>query len=251
MLRKKIDQACRIIEAAMRSPKECIIANSGGKDSLVLYDIAYRVMGVDIRVVHSNTTIDPPGTLSYIRKVMPKTEIVNPVESFAKLVQRKGFPVRRTRYCCEMLKERYGVGRMNIEGVRSDESRSRQGRDYIQCDTRVSMRGAEHAYPLYDFTTRDIWAYIVYNDLAVAPSYYMGLPRLGCVGCPMVSAFKRRREFEMYPRYRTMLERAIRIGMNNNPQWKLTACTGGDPSVAFDWWLSGQTMNQYFKLQRP
>lgn len=247
-LDRKISHAYRVIEWALKSEKEVILANSGGKDSLVLYDLITRA-GIDIPIIHSNTTIDPPGTLKYIREEMPKTQIISPPESFAQLVSRKGFPIRKTRYCCELLKERYGIGRMNIEGVRADESKNREGRDYIQCDSRKSMKGAEHAYPLYDFTTAEIWQYIFDRDLPLAPSYYDGLPRLGCVGCPMVGLKKRRAEFELYPKYRTMLERAIEKGMQNNPQWKLTQCTGGDPMIAFEWWLSNKTMNQYFKLK--
>jgi len=34
--------------------------------------------------------------------------------------------------------------------------------------------------------------------------------------------------------------------MENNPQWKLTLATGGDASIAMKWWMSGQTLDDFF-----
>ena len=35
--------------------------------------------------------------------------------------------------------------------------------------------------------------------------------------------------------------------MSKNPQWKLTQLSGGDSEIAMSWWLSGKTMNTFFK----
>lgn len=83
---------------------------SGGKDSVVLLDIAKR-SGVKFEAVYSNTTIDPPGTIPFIRENYPEVKIVNPRESFLQLVARKGLPSRQRRFCCEILKENYGIGK--------------------------------------------------------------------------------------------------------------------------------------------
>lgn len=50
---------------------------SGGKDSVVLLDIAKK-SGVKFEAVYSNTTIDPPGTIPFIRENYPEVRIVNP-----------------------------------------------------------------------------------------------------------------------------------------------------------------------------
>ena len=247
-IHKKIDQAYRIFDLALQiEDKPLILANSGGKDSLVLYHLA-KSKGYNIPIIHSNTTIDPPGTLGYIRRVMPETAIIQPKLSFLQLIEKKAFPVRRTRYCCEILKENFGKGKAVIEGVRADEGNERKGRDYIQCDSRAKMKGTTHIYPIYDFTTVEIWQYIIYNDLEVAPCYYDGMNRLGCVGCPLASVKNRRKEFEMYPKFRAAITKAITRGMAANPQWKISQCTQGGGDRAFEWWLSGKTMNEYFKL---
>ena len=70
---------------------------SGGKDSVVLLDIAKR-SGVKFEAVYSNTTIDPPGTIPFIRDNYPEVKIVNPKESFLQLVARKGFPSRQKKF---------------------------------------------------------------------------------------------------------------------------------------------------------
>lgn len=248
-LNEKIDASKRLLDRVLSSMDNLQLANSGGKDSLVIYTLAKEV-GADIPIIHANTTIDPPGTLQYIRAYMPETQIINPPESFYQIVQRKGLPTLRARFCCELLKERYGIGKNCIEGVRADESRNRAGRDYIQCDSRKFMKGGKHIYPIYDWTEKDVWEFIKLRGLEAAPCYSDGLRRLGCVGCPLARKKGiRRKEFEIYPRYYEAIKRAITKGMATHPQWKLSHLTDGDGEKAMQWWLSGKTMSQYFDGQ--
>ncbi len=243
MLDKKIKFAIKLIKSI---GKPLYLAFSGGKDSVVLYDLAVK-SGIDFKAFYANTTIDPQGTLGFIRKNYPNVEILHPKENFYQLVERKGLPTRLSRYCCEKLKEHGSVGKHCLEGVRSAESRGRQGRDYIQCDSRKWQKGAKHIYPIYEWTDAEIWLYIKENDLPVAPCYYNGFDRLGCVGCPLVSKKgNREAEFKREPNKLKGIKRAIKKGMRNNPQWKLTQLTQGDPNKAIEWWLSGKTMNEYF-----
>jgi phosphoadenosine phosphosulfate reductase len=145
------------------------------------------------------------------------------------------------------LKEYGSVGKMVFEGVRSSESKNRQGRDYIQCDNRKWQKGSQHIYPIYDWTDDDVWNFIKEKNIVLAPAYANGLNRLGCVGCPLVSRKgAREKEFTLYPRYLEQIKKAIVRGMNKNPQWKLTQLSGADGDIAIKWWLSGKTMNEYF-----
>lgn len=224
--------------------------NSGGKDSAVL-DYLLKKSGIEYKSYYANTTIDPSGTIRYIRENYPHTEILQPKIPFYKLVEKKGLPTRLNRYCCERLKEYASVGRVVFEGVRSAESRKRQGRDYIQCDNRKWQKGAQHIYPLYDWTDDDIWGFISYKDIKIAPAYYNGMSRLGCVGCPLVSRKgHREKEFSIYPKHYERIKAAIGRGMANNPQWKLTQLSNGCSDIAMAWWLSGKTMNEYFQTNK-
>ena len=220
--------------------------NSGGKDSAVL-DFLLQKSGIKYTSIYANTTIDPPGTIKHIRKYYPHTIILQPKESFFKLVERKGLPTRLNRYCCQFLKEYVSIGKPIFEGVRSSESRNRQNRDYIQCDNRKWQKGSQHIYPIYDWSDDDIWNYINDNNINVSPVYEQGLTRLGCVGCPLVSRKGARlKEFNLFPKYYNAIKKAITTGMKKNPQWKLTCATDGDGDLAMKWWLSGKTMGEYF-----
>jgi len=234
----------RLVSCATLRP--LYVGNSGGKDSAVL-DYLLQKSGIKYQSYYSNTTIDPPGTIGHIRRYYPHTVIIQPKFSFYQLVEKKGLPTRLNRYCCEYLKEYGSIGKMVFEGVRSAESTNRQGRDYIQCDTRKWQKGAQHIYPLYDWTDDDIWNFIEVKKIKLAPAYGLGLKRLGCVGCPLVSRKGARQyEFDLFPRFYNQIKKATERGMANNPQWKLSQLTKSDSELAMQWWLSGKTMNEYF-----
>lgn len=229
--------------------RELFASNSGGKDSAVV-DWLLQLSGVKYHSYHTNTTLDPPGTIPHIKQHYPHTEILQPNETFYQLIRRKGLPTRLNRYCCEHLKEYGSVSKIVFEGVRAAESKNRQGRDYIQCDNRSWQDGAQHVYPIYDWSDDEIWSFIKYHGIITAPHYEkakeMGLTRLGCVGCPLVKTSTRQKEFELYPKILNNIKKAIGAGMKENPQWKLSVATKGDEELAIQWWLSGKTMNEFF-----
>jgi 3'-phosphoadenosine 5'-phosphosulfate sulfotransferase (PAPS reductase)/FAD synthetase len=227
--------------------KKLYAGNSGGKDSAVV-DKLLQLSGIDYESYYTNTTIDPPGTISHIRKNYPHTQILYPKETFYQLVERKGLPTRLSRYCCEYLKEYASIGKMVFEGIRKEESKKRLGRDYIQCDNRKKQKQAQHIYPIYDWTEKNVYDFIGKYKIILAPHYgNQGCTRLGCVGCPLVSRKRHReKEFEIYPRIYNNIKKSICKGMEKNPQWKLTLATNGDADIAMKWWLSGKTMDGYF-----
>ncbi len=240
------EKAIKFIKTVANSTdKKLYAGNSGGKDSAVV-DKLLQMAGIDYHSFYTNTTIDPPKTISHIRTNYPHTEILQPKETFYQLVERKGLPTRLNRYCCEYLKEYASVGKIVFEGVRSAESRKRKGRDYIQCDDRKWQKGSQHVYPIYDWTDEDVYSFIEKHNIKLAP-HYQYADRLGCVGCPLVSRKgHRQKEFDLYPKYYEAIKRAITKGMSKNPQWKLTCATDGDGEYAMQWWLSGKTMNEFF-----
>ena len=91
---------------ANATDKPLFAGNSGGKDSAVV-DYLLQKSGIEYTSIYANTTIDPIGTIRHIRENYPHTVIMHPKETFYQLVERKGFPTRLNRYCCEFLKE-YG-----------------------------------------------------------------------------------------------------------------------------------------------
>lgn len=243
-LQLKIQQSKQFLSNVYNSMDNLWNANSGGKDSLVVYTLI-KELGLPIKSFHNNTTIDPKGTMQFIRQNMSDTIINQPKETFYQLVERKGLPTRLNRFCCEILKESSGKAINTIEGVRAAESRARSTREPITCDTRKSMKNSKHIYPILYWSDKDIWNFIHDRNLQVAPCYEY-FDRLGCVGCPLVNSNKRIYEFSHHPKILKNIEKAIGKGMNNNPQWKLTQYSNNNAELAIKWWLTGLTMQQFF-----
>ncbi len=184
--------------------------------------------------------------MKFIRENFKDVEILQPKLSFYQLVKKKGLPTRLARFCCEYLKEYGSIGKNVIEGVRSSESQARKGRDLIQLDNRKSQKGAKHIYPIYEWSDADVWGFIAKYNLPIAPAYSQGFNRLGCVGCPLVTRKGARvKEFMIEPKKLAMIKKGIKIGMENNPQWKLSKLSKGNENLAIEWWLSGKTMNEF------
>lgn len=253
-LERKVEQSLKFIKSIINSKNvdftsRLIIGNSGGKDSTVVMDLVSQI-DKSIPSYHANTTIDPIGTIRYIKETYPQTEILNPKDGFYTLVKKKGLPTRLQRFCCERLKEYVGVGMNMFEGIRSQESVGRKNRDYIQCDSRPMYKGGQHIYPIYDWTEKDVWDYINIMGLKTNPNYEINggcFKRIGCVGCPMAGKYQRIKEFNIEPKKLNAAKLAIGHGMNNNPQWKLSKYTDGNADLAIKWWLSGLTQDAFFK----
>ena len=101
------------------------LAYSGGKDSDCIKILAY-LAGVKFEAVHNLTTVDAPETYRYIRS-QKDVRIDKPEINMFKLIEVKMTPpTRLIRYCCKVLKERGGQGKVTVTGVRWAESAKRE-----------------------------------------------------------------------------------------------------------------------------
>lgn len=121
-LQSRIDRAIRLLRS-VKAP-EIELCYSGGKDSDVILEIA-KMAGINYRAIYKNTAIDPPGTIAHCKS--KGVEIMAPKMTFFELIAKKGFPTRRARFCCEVLKE-YKVLDNAIQGIRRCESTARAER---------------------------------------------------------------------------------------------------------------------------
>lgn len=182
---------------------------SGGKDSDVILELA-KMAGIEYRAIYKNTTIDPPGTIKHCKE--KGVEILQPKESFFRLVERKGIPTRRARFCCSELKE-YKVLDRAIQGIRRSESIKRRDR-YKEpeiCRVYGKDEKVKIYLPILDWTDEDVARFVKERGVQCHPLYYDDQGnfhperRLGCIGCPMKSD-NGRGDYLKYPR---MLKRLV------------------------------------------
>lgn len=177
---------------------------SGGKDSDVILALA-KEAGINFKPIYKNTTIDPPGTIKHA--VENGAQIMRPQLSFFQLIEKKGFPTRRVRFCCDYLKE-YAVLENAIQGIRRSESTSRSKRynenEPVVCRVYRHNKSnrANIIMPILNWTDDDVTEFITLNNIKCHPLYYNDdgsfnvKKRLGCMCCPMrnnpVPEFKER-----------------------------------------------------------
>lgn len=231
----KEKQSIKILKQLYDPKKENICAFSGGKDSIVIYDLCKKT-GLDYRYAYSNTTIDPPGHIRFIRTNYPDVEIIQPKRSFYQIVARYGLPTRHRRFCCQHLKEFVGKGANVIEGLRISEGVKRGQKlkslkEPEQCDTR--FKGKKHIYPIMHWTDKNVWDYIKENKLPYSDWYDKGFDRLGCVGCPLATKSNRIVEYKMFPRYAHACIKAIDKNIKDG---RGLSKFFDDPYEAFYWW---------------
>lgn len=117
----KVDLAIRRIKLH-EPPEGYYVAFSGGKDSCVILDLVKRA-GAKFSAHLNITTVDPPEVLKFVRQNYPEVTMEKPKISMKKLIEKKGIlPTRLARYCCAEFKERGGIGRFVVTGVRHAES---------------------------------------------------------------------------------------------------------------------------------
>ena len=158
-LPKKIARAIDLFRtfeaAALRfRPEGYYLAFSGGKDSVTIYWLA-KMAGVKFTAHYHLTTVDPPELVRFVRKDYPEVQVEKPELTMWELIVKKQIPpLRRARYCCEVLKEQGGEGAFTVTGVRWQESRKREKRSnleiltsndpiYLNCDNEESRRQVE------------------------------------------------------------------------------------------------------------
>ena len=111
---------------AFEPPEGYFVAFSGGKDSQCIYHLCVEA-GVRFDAHYSHTTVDPPEVIYFMREHYPEVIVDKPDITMWQLIVKKGMPpTRKVRYCCDVLKEGGGRGRIAVTGVRWEESTKRK-----------------------------------------------------------------------------------------------------------------------------
>lgn len=180
-LQAKIESAVKVLADAIEehNPVKVYALVSGGNDSTVVADLAYRYGPKVDAIVHINTGIGVPQTREFVREFsknwleLPLIEKHAP-KTYEELVLEYGFPGPAAhRYMYSWLKERSlrevrreaQTGRrdrvMFITGVRHAESSRRMGHvQPVQRDGNTVW-----VAPILDFEHKDMWDYREQEDM--------------------------------------------------------------------------------------
>lgn len=180
-------------------PKEgYYFADSGGKDSAATRDILIKA-GVKFDAHYCVSPVDPPQIREFLKQYHPDTQWDYHARGFWKMVVKKGLPMRTSRWCCRVIKEGGGDGRVVVLGNRRAESTNRKRQCYVETpeqrnDGKHRKSNQTLIRPIANFDNYDIWQYIrennvpycsLYDEGAVRKGYGEGLfKRLGCILCP-------------------------------------------------------------------
>jgi phosphoadenosine phosphosulfate reductase len=205
--------------------------------------------GVKYDSHYSVTTIDPPDVIYFIRKHHPEVIWDKPEIPLLKKLVSKGFPMRQSRWCCEIYKENGGWGRTCLLGLRAAESLKRSKRPMIEDADNMRLYkscyknpiGKKLVSPIIDWLDKDVWQFIGKYNIPYCHLYDEGSHRVGCLMCPMATPKHRLAESIKYPAFTATFIRAFEAlyadrmasGGKSVKRWK-------DGKEMFYWWLTGK-----------
>lgn len=241
LFRGRIDRVQMVIDRLkMFEPEEgYYLAYSGGKDSDTILALA-KMAGVKYDAHYNLTTVDPPELVYHVRR-HPEVEVHRPPETMWQLIRRnKIAPNRVARYCCRLIKEVGGTGRVVLTGVRSGESIKRSKRKMNEvCYTDTSKR---YFHVIIDWSDADVWEFLKGNNISYCKLYDEGYKRLGCVLCPLKSQRERVKDLNRYPRIASAYKWAIIRAYDARERPSKGITSGED---MYNWWISGRSVKEW------
>jgi phosphoadenosine phosphosulfate reductase len=179
--KEKIDRSLNLIAEAHKGHGDgLVVANSLGKDSVLVWHLAKRV-NENIRGFIVTTRFKPKATVEFMKETVskyPELEIFkndDPIE--------EGLHETDPDKCCYQLKvlpTREAIEKMQVScwvtGLRCTEGRTRT--DFREIEERD--KGLIKLNPILIWKEREVWQYLALYGVKVNPLYAEGYRSLGC-----------------------------------------------------------------------
>lgn len=209
-----------------------VLGFSGGKDSVVIYDLAKRA-GIKF-TSYFNHSFESPTTLKFIKKYYPDVKFRRPYNvGFLENIKKHNgiLPTIDIAYCCSDYKHnKNNKDKAVIVGVRRSESFRRRKRSIIDrkkrikkyvddyflssCQSDVAGNVDVLLRPIIDWTDEDVWNYIKKYKLPVS-SEYEHCKRVGCLICPKRSLSRNYYYLIKYPKLINVVIRILEQSGND------------------------------------
>lgn len=186
--REKVQRSLALIDEAYKEYGDgLVVANSLGKDSVAVWDLAKRVSH-KIRGFIVTTRFKPQETVRFMHEIVAQYPELK--------IYKNDVPIPDRLYesdpnsCCDLLKvepTRQAIEDMDVTcwvtGLRCTEGRTRT--DFKEVEKRDT--GLLKLNPILIWKEREIWQYLALFQVRVNPLYALGYRSLGCEPCTKIT----------------------------------------------------------------
>ncbi len=185
---EKVKRSLGLIKEAYEKYGEgLVVANSLGKDSVAVWDLAKRV-SPKIRGFIVTTRFKPDETKKFMEETVRRYPELKVYKSDIKIPE-KLYETDPDK-CCDLLKvgpTRQAIEEMKVKcwvtGLRCTEGRTRT--DFKEVEERD--KGLVKLNPILIWKEREVWQYLALNGVKVNPLYAEGYRSLGCAPCTRIT----------------------------------------------------------------
>ena len=186
--KEKVERSLDLISDAYKEHGGgLVVANSLGKDSVAVWDLAKRV-SPDIRGFIVTTRFKPVQTKQFMHEFVAKYPETQIFQNDAEIPDE--LHATDPDQCCDLLKVqpvRWAMEEMEVScwvtGLRCTEGRTRT--DYLEVEERDE--GLLKLNPILLWHEREIWQYLALNQVPVNLLYAEGYRSLGCEPCSHIT----------------------------------------------------------------